>query len=223
MLDGIDSAVDDRAPGQLQALTSIIYAALSLETFINEIPVVMDNLFLDATSPLWLRTFVYVLDELEQSRAQIRTKYSLSKFILSGVSFDTSQPLYQHFDLLIDLRNEIVHQKPGDWRFGVDEKGAIIRTKRRILKKLNSINTLGQELPDESDEDSETVENWLDKISTRAMARWACKSSRNMILAILDAIPHGTVKDLTDTAYRAEFIKASQSSRILKTDIPSVE
>jgi hypothetical protein len=69
--------------------------------------------------------------------------------------FDRGQNVFRNFDLLIDLRNEIVHQKPDDERFEADEKGAIIRTEYPILKKLRSLNALGQESAEIGEEGSE--------------------------------------------------------------------
>ncbi len=216
MLEGIDSAINDRDPGQLEALTSIIYAAIALETFINELPALVGDMFLDSNAPSSLRTFVGVLDELEQSKASINTKYLLGKFILSGESFDKSQKLYQNFALLVSLRNEIVHQKPDDYRFGVDEKGAILRTERQILKRLRSLNVLGTEPSQVGEEGPEAVvTDWLDIISTRATAKWACESASSMILAIVDALPQGTLRDFADTIYRSELTRISKGTKNL--------
>jgi hypothetical protein len=87
MLESVVSSIRDREPNQPEALTSIIFAGITLETFINELPAVLKFVSLDKNSPSWLTTFIEVSGQLEQSRVPIRTKYSVAKFVLSGASF----------------------------------------------------------------------------------------------------------------------------------------
>jgi hypothetical protein len=207
MLEGISSDAEDRTPGQLEALTSIIYAAIALETFINELPALAEDMGLGVDSPPWLRTFVSVLDELEQSKASINVKYLLGRFLLTGQSWNKGDALYQSFALLVSLRNEIVHQKPDDYRQGVDKNARALQTTRPILERLRSLNALGKSEPTEVGEGPlSVITNWLDDISTRAMATWACDTALNVMLAVLDAIPEGFLKTITDMVYRSQLV-----------------
>ena len=54
--------------------------------------------------------------------------------------------------------------------------------------------------------------NWLDDISTRAMALWACSTLSEIVNAMIDAIGDGFLRNVLDAEYRESF---KQPSRIV--------
>lgn len=81
--------VADTFPFQQEALTSVIYASMSVETFINEMGFHAEwHCKRDSGTHASVRAFVTVMDELEASKAPLTTKILISKFVLSGLPFD---------------------------------------------------------------------------------------------------------------------------------------
>src|SRR5882762_8714497 len=108
----MDRPPGDRFPGSEDALVSIVVAAISLEAFINEFGgTAAIHATLEGT-PGWVNALAAVLDEAENNRASITSKFQLAMLTISGKPFDRSAAPFQDFDLLMRLRNEIVHLKP---------------------------------------------------------------------------------------------------------------
>jgi hypothetical protein len=197
----VSSDVDDTTPGQSEALVSLMFASLSIETFMNELVYHADVKSTGKAHPLpSLQTFADVLTEMEQSKAPITSKILMGKFILSGESFDKGKNPYQDFALLVRLRNEITHQKAYE-EFRVED-GKPAYKKRNILESFSGMNVLGKAYY----QNQEVVTNWLDEISTRAMAVWACGATAGIVNAMLDAANKvGNFGIVMDHIYRERF------------------
>jgi hypothetical protein len=106
-----------------------LLAVISAETLVNELPQFAEN-WIQAMAarkekqeaPGWLKALAEILIEAEESKASLKSKYQLTKFILSGEPFDTGAQIFQNFALLVDLRNTIVHAKSKDAVMRKDEK-----------------------------------------------------------------------------------------------------
>jgi hypothetical protein len=197
---------EDKYPGQPDALVAILFAAISLEAFINELAYcsVPD----DGDTVIALRN---VLNEAEASRAPTRAKYHLAKLVLSQKGFDRGAAPFQNFDTLMRLRDLIVHAhvQPGVIE---DEKGQILNADppaavktlqaARVISTISEICTL-LEIP----ADSLVNANWLDVVSTKAVARWACNAAAAMVIAILDALPAGQFAEIMNRIYRRSFLR----------------
>lgn len=203
MQDGISSHLADRFPGQPEALASIIFAAMSLEAFMNETVFLAEKHIKHSDQPGWLTAFVDVINELEASKAPLQSKFLTAKYILSGASFDKGKNPYQAFHMLVRLRNEIVHQKahdPIEW----DNEGNLAVKRHNILESFRALDILG-EYPDAKVKADLTVTNWVDDISTRAMARWACNAACGMVHAIAEAAPASPMREVIEITYCAVF------------------
>jgi hypothetical protein len=154
---------------------------MSIETFMNEL-VFHATQFVSRKPAPPLQAFADVLTEMEESKAQIKTKIQMGKYILTGEPFDKGKNPYQDFDLLVNLRNEIMHQKAHE-ELVFDEQGSEKISKRKILKPFEDRKLLGKILY----EGQEAQLNWLSEISTRAMAVWACNAAAGMLNAMLEA------------------------------------
>jgi hypothetical protein len=208
----VNTVADDLAPGQPQALASIIFAALSVEAFINEI-VLQAEAGTSRRPNSTLRTFADVLGEMEQSRAPITSKIMMGKFILSGESFDKGKNPFQDFALLVKLRNEIVHQKAFE-EFSPNEQGNYAMQRRSILEPFKNRGVLARTTAEERNE--EILTNWLDDISTRAMAVWACSAAHGILNSMLDAAvaaDSGSLARGLEFAYRDAFKPVAQQRR----------
>ncbi|HET9182737.1 MAG TPA: hypothetical protein VFP59_11430 [Candidatus Angelobacter sp.] len=189
------------------ALTSILFAAMSVETFINELHHMTHNGMPTASTNL--KVLGDLLEEAERSRSSVAAKYQFAKFILSGQAFDKGASPYQDFSLLLDLRNLIVHAKPLEAKMQKDSSGRVSWVEPKIMVRLQSMGLL--EITDfqrENTPDTEMlISDLIAEISTQRIATWACESAAAIITDILDAVP-AEFAPLTDVFYRRDFTLA---------------
>lgn len=176
-------AQTDRTYGESDAYVAIVFSALTLEAFINELAEC-------ATFPPWghepsapLAGFASVMKEAEESHAQLELKYKLVKLLFTQKSYDESRPPYQDFKLLIDLRDALVHLKPMD-KLLRDENGKLIHKPPALINRLRSKNIL-------SEHASGVTADFAIRVSTGAVAKWACNTAVAMVRSVLKDLPEG--------------------------------
>ena len=98
-----------------ESIVGIIFSAMAIETFLNEVIEQGSGLQHIVTSKAEkerIQTMASVLGELEKQRVSVRVKIEMAHFILKGKSLDKGSLPYQDFALLTDLRNALIHKKP---------------------------------------------------------------------------------------------------------------
>ena len=104
--------VPQNAYDQREAIVAIVFSALTLEAFINEVGALAAAVpSSDRCDPPVFDKLGEVLVNEEESRDSTLDKFLLAKQILSGSSYDKSRMPYQSFKTLIDLRNALAHIK----------------------------------------------------------------------------------------------------------------
>jgi hypothetical protein len=71
-------APSDRSPEQFDALVAVLFAAASLEAFINELGMMARDTTSDSTEDPVVRTFATLIMEAEEGRASIEFKFLLA-------------------------------------------------------------------------------------------------------------------------------------------------
>lgn len=186
----------DREPGKKDALIAVVFAASSLEAFINELA---DLATAELSQPHSesAKVFASLMDEVENSRGSIRLKFMLAKFVLSGSTYRKDEQLFQDFNNLFMVRNALVHLKPEE-EFNITLDGHFIRVKEpKVLKALPK-NILAKY-------EKKTAANWKSMISTQAAAKWACNTAARMVRSIIDVIPESLFKKFADLQYSNTF------------------
>jgi len=122
--------------------------------------------------PPYLSALADILDKAEDSRGSVRLKFLLTKAILPGEPYDKGALPYQDFDRLFSLRNLIVHLKP--------EK--IKPTPAKVADALAQKSLCEHEKPN-------VKSSWLDRIATRAVAKWTCNVVAKMVGALRKEFP----------------------------------
>lgn len=200
-------APSDRAAGHVaDALTAIVFSAVALEAFINEagrfaaLPPVPGE-----TIPGSVSAFAALAEEIEESRGPLNLKFLLAKHFFTGQPYDKGVPPYQDFDLLIRLRNALVHPKPEE-KFEFDaERRLLVATPHSLVARLRSKNILAEFEPDIP----ASLISWL---GTRAVARWACNAASEMVRSIIDAAPESRFKEALIFFY-ARFFGSVETER----------
>ena len=115
-------------------------------------------------------------------------KFLLAKNILTGTPFDKGKSPYQDFDLLLKVRNALVHFRSENLYLATDTFSGMIQPEvkpdsiDRLFSKLRSKNILK---PEEDCHQGGLIE----RISTPEAAKWACNIVPDMISETLLGCP----------------------------------
>jgi len=159
------------SPGN-DALVAIVFSAATLESFMSQAVFMAEE---------WshlhpkIETFAQFMGELEgrEAASSLKTKYYLAHWIICGTPFERGKSPFQDFDLLIDLRNALIHLKP--------DKQTSEKT-QKLLHCLKSKNLIPDRLfPNYDANAPERRSVWVRYISTDVVAKWACNTAAAMI------------------------------------------
>jgi hypothetical protein len=178
---------------QSEALIAVVFAFIALEAFINELSDFANET--PADSPL--AAFGSLMKDLNNSRASIGVRFQLAKWILSKEPFDKGQQPYQDFQLLIRLRNTIIHLPPDK------AAGDPPELPTDPLKFLDALRQKGL-----THDSRDAVASFLAEIATPEMARWACDTTAAMVRSILEVLP--VLADVPDVHVPIRFLFAKE-------------
>lgn len=182
------------------ALVAIVFSALALEGFINEIGELV-KLAKDSGC-----TDNFLDDAVNATSEETENKKTQEKFLLASESFCPSLPLkkgeqpYQDFTLLFTLRDALVHLKPS--KFSIEEDNSWIWEPKEIIQRLQDRKIL--------EEDFIVTESLYIMVGTSRTAKWACNTAAIMVNAILEKIPDSQFKE-DSTIYLQQYREAFQT------------
>ncbi len=165
------------------APTAIVFAAMSLEGFINEV-----ELFLHVTLPNVasvepeIANLASALREIEAARGSIELKYIMAAIAL-GKPFDKGSNPYQDFSLLIDLRNALMHFKGAKTVASADGTVAVL-SEQKLMDRLRGKGILR----------ANPNVGLYSAIGTTAAAGWACNTAASMITSLVSRLPDSGAK-----------------------------
>lgn len=179
----IPQEMGELGAGSRNAIVAIVFCAITLEGFINELVATARLPVQD--QPEAVKSFAELGMEFDTLRASTEGKFHLARIVFTGQAWDRGAFPYQDFQLLIDLRDALVHHKPELWegRF----------RPHRVLEKLRSKNITAI---------TEWEQPLSTMVSTRAAARWACNTAISMIQATLDVVPASHMKRTTQLIWK---------------------
>lgn len=173
-------AADADSPA-VDAIAAVVLAAAASEGFINELGTLCTNTRPDSHLPASHAALALKLLELEQDHGSTLDKYGATALILTAKKLPKGMPLYQDFALLFAVRNAVMHIKVLD-QSGPREGDMLTFTMPDVVRTLQQ-----KKLAKPSKK--EVAASWLEALETEQVATWACKSSLDMILAVLDMMP----------------------------------
>jgi hypothetical protein len=230
-----------RTGGHNEALVSVVFAAASLEAFLSESAYLAETSLqrkardlrlghrVDA-EPAIVSVFSQVMEEAEESRVQIQSKFQLAHLVLTGTAYDKGGAPYQDFSDLIAVRNLLMHGKSNENFLTIDGKLTVLNP-ASIIERLASKNILHEPSPgqkgfmtvlgdtaladlillDEIDKiprkspASGVMARWTFVIGTRAVAEWACTGAAQMATYLMEKAPIGTWKGLMEGQFQKAF------------------
>jgi hypothetical protein len=166
-------------------LVAVVFAAASLEGFINELAALAPQHQSETMPPIG--QFATLAAEADAGRASTKLKFQLAFLVFDGQPLDHGRQPYQDFDLLFAVRNEIIHLKedpiyptvPG----GEPTLPKIARRLDSRRVKLNLPKTVNPLTGDYIDG------SFVSLLSTPEVAKWACETAANMVQAVCAVIP----------------------------------
>jgi hypothetical protein len=181
---------------QNDALVSIVFSALALEAFINEMLSLAKDAKQSGSTDACLDKLIDAIGESDSERKSTREKFMLTSEALDSI-FNKGERPYQDFADLFRLRDCLVHLKPED-NIETDESGEINFSGRKLIERLRSRGICQQHTQ---------IESITLLVSTANAAMWACNTASIMVNAILDKIPQSdfTTNNEALNLYRNEF------------------
>lgn len=172
----------DRVSGRGDAVVAVVFSAAALEAFINEVGGIAEGLIQRFVThdPDSVKQYAALWKEVERLQKSISFEYLLASTAFSGQPYDKGTGPYQDFELLIKLRNALVSFEP--------DHVELTPGPPKIIKTLRSKNILAEPQP------GENGNSWITLIMTRAVARWACNTSANLVRSVLEFVPESVLK-----------------------------
>jgi hypothetical protein len=174
------TAGSERTPDQPDALSAIILSVVSLEALIGELVEVVRGLLPHHPKDSRNRgkALIDALELIEEGRGQLALKFQIAKLILSGTPYETGARPYQDFDLLLEIRNGLIHPKA----FAVkpDESGSPLDPLRKFRERLRSLEIIA-EIPSEN-----VMAPFSTWVQTKAAGRWACNTAVGMAHSLFE-------------------------------------
>jgi hypothetical protein len=223
-----------RQGGRSEALVSIVFAAAALEAFLSETAYLAEFAEQKAPTPGVVSAFAQVMEDAEESKASIESKFHLAHLTLTGNAYDRGIAPYQDFSLLIAARNALVHFKSREYFSSAEGRPAVFN-QAGVVDKLKSKSILHEPVPGAgakgnliiqvgdkfmaSAEFGEGADNvrfrtfpdaisarWTFLISTKAVAEWACNTAAGMAVDMIEKLPKSAWKDSVETYLREAFV-----------------
>lgn len=164
------TAGGDREGGMAGAIVAIVFAVASLEAFVNEFRMHAKNVFKPILRRARREGLCRILDSAESERTSLRMRIQLLKTILTGEPYHKGSHPYQGFDDLLKLRASVIHLE------------AVKAGSPGVTEHLVAKGILADRRPVDAD-------NWLHRVTTPAVARWACQVVVDMVQSMVEGSP----------------------------------
>jgi hypothetical protein len=166
----VSSQVENKSHND--ALVAVLFSTATLESYMSQ-AVFFAQMWSNRHPKI--KVFAQFMGELESRDAgsSLKTKYYMAHWIICGTPLDRGKLTYQDFDLLVDMRNALMHLKPDKYNSQKIRK-ILSRLKNRKLIPDNLVPNYNPNIPEQR-----TV--WVHYVSTATIAKWACNTAAEMI------------------------------------------
>jgi hypothetical protein len=163
-------------------LVAIIFSAASIEPFFNEMLEILSMWSNPMKDPSAIQVYVRLAEEIESNKGSIKLEFILAYSILSGQPCNKGGQSYQDLNLLMEVRNGLMHMRPMDFLGPGDAEGTTEFEPAPIIEKLRS-KSIVDNLPPAHQSP------WHTRIATQAAAKWACNPAADVVRTIIQALP----------------------------------
>lgn len=179
-LFGVARTAGDRArDNPADSLVAIVFAVAAAESFVNE---VLERLQFDVlwASPELNRVrMIAEAGDLYEKNSSMALKVRLLSAALTGAPMDHGAQPYQDFDLLVAVRNTLVHHRPEV----LPETGGEPGERQQLLRRLVARGLVPSMLSED------TVRTTFGEIAQHTVAEWALKTALRMVRAVAEFLP----------------------------------
>lgn len=208
-----ERGVSERQLGQRESISAIVFSALALEAFINEVGdyAAYPNRDDAGQDPPNVSMVGSMLKEIEDSRGSVQQKFLTAKWIFSQQTYVRGAQPYQDFALLIEVRNALAHVKGlgiFEYQGPVWQGGPTSEFNRppKVIEQLEPRGLLG-----DATYGGGPV-SWIERLETLAMAQWSCYTASNMVSSLIDVMPESPFRTLWRHIY-AEYFDMARPPR----------
>jgi hypothetical protein len=156
-----------------------VFAVAAIETFVYELG---EQAFIETEeSPHreLLHGLGKLVRDMEESRFQLFAKVAWIVRYLTGKPPDLGNRIFQDFQVLVRLRNAIIHLKDTEEvHFYQDRPNEYIGTPR-VISQLQDMQLIRRPY----------TGSWLVAISTPELAEWSCRTAHIMAVTLKDLLP----------------------------------
>jgi len=178
-----------REGGKRDALVSVVFAAVSLEAFLNELIELAQDFANYQNALPSISAFAQLMPQL--SRLPIVLRFQMAHWMLTGGPYDTNSQSFQALTLLFQIRNDLLHFKPDPLTEGGEPKPT-----HTTLGKLLSKHILNDSLAPESNR------SWIQEVGTKAVAEWACNAASLVAAELVSKLPAGAWRQSVEEVTR---------------------
>ncbi len=125
------------------------------------------------------------MEDLESSRLPLRTKVTWTFRYLSGKQPDWGSTFFQHFGMLINLRNAVVHLKDEEESLYYDDGSMDTKGTPKVVLEMAAHGLIR----------SPYRPTWLAAVTNLKVAEWSCVTAAEMARTIIDALPASDFKE----------------------------
>jgi hypothetical protein len=165
------------------AVSSVVMAAAAIEGFVNE----LGEWAWDHSrnlKPDIISAFAETMREAEAGRAQLPLKLQLVSSLFARKPLDRGSKVYQDFDLLIRIRNAVVHLKVE--RYTWNEDGMTSESSQaKLVAQLKDRQLVPRDAP---------AFPWMESLCRPEVAKWANLSAVAMAEHLISLVPENTYR-----------------------------
>ena len=164
----------------------VVFAVAAVETFIYELG--EEAFRLGEWKPDVDQNIVglgELIRDLEEAKYQLVLKALWVERYLTGKRPDRGSALFQDFDLLVRLRNTIIHLKDTEEHLFYDDGSVQTKGTPKVVSQLASRKLIP----------SPYQPSWIVAVSTIKIAAWSCQTAAQMMMAIVHMLPHSDFRD----------------------------
>jgi len=172
-----------------EAIAAVVLSVISFEAFLNEMVELVSGPQCAKNEPEEVKAFGAILEDLEQQKAQIDVKVQVAYYVFRRRRLDKGRPPYQDFDLLIKIRNALVHKKPEKWSLPAEEEAF---EPHKLVKRLADRKVIPLPPPDAPPE-------LFIPICCPEVAKWAYNVVVEMVRLLIDVVPPSRLKEFLST------------------------
>jgi hypothetical protein len=174
---------DMQRQGARTGASVALFCALAVESFLSDFKLICETAVLPFDPAReQFAAISDLLGEMEESRLPIRTRYGFLYYALSGTGIPKGDTPYQDFDLLIEVRDALVHYKsyPTEPQSGNDYPAPIQKlldrlANRKLVRPGDHLNSGGQ---------------WTLTLDTSVkLASWAPNAAHGIMQLIRSVVP----------------------------------